>query len=430
LSQTLSNDSAAIIPRAGHTLSRSNVSQNALKVLYRLHNAGYDAFLVGGSVRDLLLGREPKDFDVATNATPEEILTLFRNSRLIGRRFRIAHIQYHKEIIEVATFRAEVEELYEKNSQTEHGMILHDNVYGSIKEDARRRDFSVNSFYYNIADFSVHDYNQGLKDLEDGVLRMIGDDPHLRYREDPVRILRAVRFAAKLGFRIHPESEQPIFDLGYLLTNISAARLFNEVMKLFYKGMALDTFKLLRHYHLFTYLFAQTEQCLSNEADYENTNRLISLALANTDSRLEAGKSINPAFLIATFLWFPMLKQRRLLEENGVSSTSALLQATDKVIRDQLKQLAIPRRFTGTIQDIWVFQDRLQHSYGAKALRMLSHPRFRAAYDFLLLRAQAGEEVAELAQWWTTLQEVDHDTQKLMVHERPKTKRRRRRKKK
>lgn len=406
------------------------MSQNALKVLYRLHNAGYSAYLVGGSVRDLLLGREPKDFDVATNATPEDINNLFRNSRLIGRRFRIAHIQYHKEIIEVTTFRAEGDDISTDSLQSEQGIILRDNVYGTIEEDAQRRDFTVNSFYYNIADFSLHDYNQGLQDLSQGVLRMIGSDASQRYREDPVRILRAVRFAAKLGFRIHPDTEQPIFQLGHLLTHISSARLFNEVMKLFYKGMALDTFKLLRHYHLFTYLFAQTERCLSNEAEYEYTNRFISLALENTDQRLESGKSINPAFLMATFLWFPMLKLRHHLEEEmEYTTTGALFEACDKVLTAQVKQLAIPRRFTATMQDIWVFQERLQNSHGVKALRMLAHPRFRAAYDFLLLRAESGEEVTELAEWWTKLQQADPEQQKLMVHEKPKAKRRRRRRK-
>ncbi|MGB5591837.1 MAG: polynucleotide adenylyltransferase PcnB, partial [Gammaproteobacteria bacterium] len=248
-----------MVPRPDHNVSRSQISKNALRVLYRLKDAGYKAFLVGGGVRDLLLGREPKDFDIVTDALPDQVRSLFRNSRLIGRRFRLAHVHFGREIIEVATFRAaqdaDVEDL---DRQTDSGgRILRDNVYGDIDEDVWRRDFTCNALYYNIADFSIWDYAGGVQDIEAGTMRLLGE-PEARYREDPVRMLRAVRFAAKLGFRIDPASEAPLLELGELLAEVPAARLFDESIKLFLSGHAVQSYELLRRYNLFQHLFPAT----------------------------------------------------------------------------------------------------------------------------------------------------------------------------
>ena len=239
-----------VYARSEHSISRSQVSENALKVLYRLKKAGFEAYLVGGCVRDLLLGREPKDFDVVTDARPDQIKKVFRNCRLVGRRFRLAHVQFGRDIIEVATFRGSVEENSEHRFLNEEGRLLRDNQYGNIEEDVWRRDFTVNSLYYNIKDFSVIDYVGGMEDHLSGTLRLIGD-PETRFREDPVRMLRAVRFAVKLGFNLHPDSEKPIAGLADLLNNIPPARLFDETLKLFLSGYALQTFEMLRHYDLF-----------------------------------------------------------------------------------------------------------------------------------------------------------------------------------
>ena len=298
-----------IIPRPEHSISRAGISPNALKVLYRLKSAGFAAHLVGGGVRDLLLGREPKDFDVATDARPEEVHRLFRNCRLIGRRFRLAHVHFGPEIIEVATFRAagvaeEVDEFHLDN-----GRIVRDNVYGNIEEDAWRRDFTVNALYYNVADFSVVDYTDGMTDLRQGVLRLIGD-PERRYREDPVRMLRAVRFASKLGFRVEPQTEAPLFELGHLLADIPSSRLFEEVLKLFFGGVALQTFEQLRHYGLFGLLFPLTETSLSREEEHF-PRTLVSHALANTDERVADGLPVSPTFLFAALLWDPLITSQR-----------------------------------------------------------------------------------------------------------------------
>ena len=399
------NTQPRIIPRSEHAISRANISSNALKVLYRLKGAGYDAFLVGGGVRDMLLGREPKDFDIATNARPEEVKKLFRNCMLIGRRFRLAHVRFEKEIIEVATFRAQGDGASDDEARTENGRILRDNVYGTLEEDAWRRDFTVNALYYNIQDFSVVDYVDGMADLQSGMLRLIGD-PRQRYHEDPVRMLRAVRFAAKLGFRIHPDSEAPIFELAHLLEDIPSARLFDEILKLFLGGCAVQSFELLRHYGLFAYLFPQTEACLAQEREGFPLTLLIR-ALQNTDARIAEGKPVTPAFLYAALLWEPLRQAMAGQEAEAMGEIQALQQAAYAVEGQQLARTALPKRFGVPMREIWTLQIRLRRTTGLRPLRLVEHPRFRAAYDFMLLRRDAGEDIGDLCQWWTEFQGLD-----------------------
>lgn len=390
--------SPVIIPREQHNISRALISDSALKVLYRLKSAGFTACLVGGSVRDLLLGREPKDFDVATDAHPEQIRELFRNSRLIGRRFRLAHVRYGDEIIEVSTFRAGHGEA-EGEGHMEDGRILRDNVYGSMDEDVWRRDFTVNALYYNIEDFSVVDYVSGMGDIRAGRIRLIGD-PVRRYIEDPVRLLRAVRFKAKLGFRIDHDSEKPISELAHHLADMPPARLFEEVLKLFMGGCALQTFEELRHYQLFGVLFPQTEAVLSEqEGGFPHT--LLIHALENTDQRLAEGQSVSPGFLIAALLWTPVVALAREYMHEGMHEQEAARLAGDVVVSRQVNCTAMPRRFTQIARDIWQMQYRLARTSGKRPQRTLANPRFRAGYDFLLLRAAAGEDVGGLAEWWT-----------------------------
>ncbi|HIE56273.1 MAG TPA: polynucleotide adenylyltransferase PcnB [Chromatiaceae bacterium] len=386
--------------RSEHNISRANISENALKVLYRLKKSGFQAYLVGGGVRDLLLGREPKDFDVATDATPAQVKAVFRNCRLIGRRFRLAHVRFGREIIEVATFRSAD---FGKVVQNANGMVLDDNLYGTIAEDALRRDFTVNALYYNIADFSVVDYSTGMEDLEAGLLRLLGD-PETRYREDPVRMLRAVRFAAKLGFTIEPATEAPIHELSHLLADVPPARLFDEVLKLFISGYAVSTFEKLRHYDIFGHLFPQTEEALSHE-EHDFPLTLVLKGLENTDRRLAEEKPVTPAFLFAVLLWEPLRRMAEKLElEQGLASYPAIQQAADWVIKRQVQRVSIPRRFTTPMREIWSLQPRFHNTKGKRPARLLTHPRFRAAYDFLLLRAEAGEAEPALAKWWTDYQ--------------------------
>ena len=434
-----------VIPRAEHPISRALISDNALKVLYRLKDAGYASLLVGGCVRDLMLGREPKDFDVVTDASPEQVKELFRNARLIGRRFRLAHVRYGQEIIEVATFRAAPNTGKEDGDSEDDidatGRLLSDNVFGSQAEDAVRRDITVNALYYDITDFSVKDYVGGVDDLKAGVLRMIGD-PQTRFREDPVRMLRVVRFAAKLGFKIDPATATPIYELGHLLLNVSPARIFEEVLKLFHTGYALETYELLRHYDLFRFLFPRTDESLADE-DQNFPRVLLPQALANTDQRIEQGKPVNPAFLFAAILWEPvrLSMQRRIA--HGAHPYEALMQAGDEVLREEVRHVAIPKRFSFPMREIWDLQTRFARRQGKNAFRLMENKRFRAAYDFLLLRAHAGEESQELADWWTRFQEVDADARMEMVRTvmpaatdaeggsgAPKTRKRRRRRRK
>jgi poly(A) polymerase len=395
-----------IIPRSAHSVSRSNISPNALKVLYRLKDSGFQAHLVGGGVRDLLLGREPKDFDVATDAHPEQIQRLFRNCRLIGRRFRLAHVIFGREIIEVATFRA-MHDPASDDDDSQHvdgeGRLVRDNVYGTIEDDALRRDFTVNALYYSVADFSIIDYTGGMQDLEAGVLRLLGD-PDTRYREDPVRMLRAVRFATKLGFRPDHATEQPIQELAPLLGDIPPARLFDEMLKLFMGGFALANFEMLRHYHLFEQLFPLTERTLAHEQNHFPLT-LISRGMANTDARIAEDKPVTPAFLFAVFLWYPVCERSAQLQAGGQHPALAMQHAGSQIIEEQARVMSTPRRYSLPMREIWMLQMRLEQKGGRRARRVLEHPRFRAAYDFLLLRGEAGEVSQEICDWWTEFQQ-------------------------
>ena len=417
-----------IIPRSEHSISRDQISENALKVLTRLREAGFDSYLVGGCVRDLLLGYEPKDFDVVTNARPEQIRRLFRNARLIGRRFRLAHVRFGREVIEVATYRAlpPADEEEGPVEKTDAGRILRDNIYGTLEEDALRRDFTINALYYNSGDFTVTDFVGGLEDLRRGQVRVIGD-PETRYREDPVRMLRAVRFAAKLGLQIAPETAEPIARLAPLLQDVPPARMYEEVLKLFHGGCALTTFEQLRHYDLFRPMFPLTDRVLEHEQDGFPAV-LIPRALANTDARINEGLPVTPAFLYAVMLWGPVRQRVQGLLEEGLSEPDALRLAAGEAIREQVRHTAIPRRFSMVMREIWFLQNRLHRRGGARAFRLLEHPRFRAAYDFLCLRADVGELPAELCEWWTRFQAVDREQQQAMVRELPATGARRRRK--
>ncbi len=421
-----------IIRRAEHTISRSNISPNALKVLYRLRDAGHGAYLVGGGVRDLLLGHEPKDFDVATDATPEEVRQVFRNCRLIGRRFRLAHVFFGPEIIEVATFRASAipagaDGTDDDVARTENGMILRDNVYGSIAEDALRRDFTVNALYYNIADFSVLDYAGGLEDLKAGRLKLIGDDVEARYREDPVRMLRAVRFACKLGFMIDAPCEAPLPELASLLAEVPAARLFEEVLKLFHAGYGLQAFEKLRRYGLFAQLFPATDACLARQ-EHDFPVVFVSRGLDNTDRRVLDGKSVVPPFLFAVLLWEPVRLRYQELLDGGTPWADAIALASHEVATAQQHHVAIPKRFGMPMREIWSLQPRLERRQGRRPMTLLGHPRFRAAYDFLLLRAEAGEVDPELAEWWTKFQDTNPSDRAKMAGAGKKRRPRRRRK--
>lgn len=402
-----------IIPRQEHPVSRQHFSEAALKVLYRLHNSGHEAYLVGGCIRDSLLGRMPKDFDIATDATPEQIRELFRNSRIIGRRFRIVHVRFGREVIEVTTFRGKPGDSHADHiaQQSDDGLLLRDNVWGDIQEDALRRDFTINALYYNIADFSIHDFADGLRDIETRTLRMIGD-PATRYREDPVRMLRAVRFAAKLEFRLDQASETPILEHASLLLQIPPARLFDEILKLFMTGHGVDTFRLLRHYGLFAMLFPEADEAMGELSWAE---ALIELALESTDRRIREERPVTPAFLFAALLWGPVQLRQSLHEAEGMPPIPALQTASQQVIARQLQHISIPRRFSMPMRDIWDLQQRLPMRRGRRVFQTLEHPRFRAAYDLVLLREAAGELEPGLGDWWTAFQQADEHEQRRLL---------------
>ncbi|MDP3294507.1 MAG: polynucleotide adenylyltransferase PcnB [Nevskia sp.] len=387
------------IPREQHPISRANISQGALKVLYGLKDAGYEAYMVGGGVRDLLAGIEPKDFDIATSAHPDQIKRVFRSCRLIGRRFMIAHVRAGEEILEVTTFRGPITDSHDRD---ETGRILSDNVYGTLEEDAFRRDFTINALYYDIRDFSIVDFCGGVEDLNARQLRLIGD-PELRYREDPVRMLRAIRIVNKLGFDIAPESAEPIARLASLLREIPPARLFDEILKLFLNKDALANFDGLRKHGLFAELFPGTERAISAaKRDLE----LLRIAMSSTADRIKRDLPVTPAFLYAALLWPQYADRAYELEvERGHDPQTAQTQAADEVLAKQQHRIAIPKRFSLPMREIWAVQPRFEDLRPGRAKRLLSHPRFRAAYDFLLLRAQAGEPgCAALADWWTKAQ--------------------------
>lgn len=401
------NMTPTIIPRSEHPVSRQHIAENALKVLYRLHQGGYDAYLVGGCVRDLILGIQPKDFDVATNATPEQVKELFRNCRLIGRRFRLAHIVFGRDVIEVATFRGTEKDQTPDHlrQQSAEGMLLRDNVWGSIEEDAARRDFTVNALYYSIADFAIYDFANGVADLEAGRLRLIGD-PAERYREDPVRMLRAVRFATKLGLSIDNAAEAPIAEQAALLGKIPPARLFEEFLKLFLHTKAEANFVELLSRGLFQQLFPQLKAALKNTNSMEY--QLVRQAFADTDQRLLQDKGVNPAFLFAALLWYPMQSRAdEIMQESGLPRFDSWQMAAADVVNIQSRSIAIPKRFSLPMRDIWTLQIRLERTRSKRALRLLGHPKFRAAYDFLLLRGKVEQnaELIELGEFWTRQQE-------------------------
>jgi poly(A) polymerase len=430
-----------VIPRSEHPISRSAISSNALKVLYRLNEAGYQAFLVGGAVRDLLLGIRPKDFDVATNALPEEVRRLFRNCRLIGRRFRLAHVHFGSEIIEVATFRAaaaperedppegededaaEAENEFPADLDTEHraidetGRILRDNMYGSIDEDVWRRDFTANGLYYNVEDFSVWDFVGGAEDVRARRLRLIGD-PDARYREDPVRMLRAVRFAAKLNFSIEPGTEEPIGRLASLLDGVPPARLFDEALKLFLSGFGAPAHRLLRQYGLFDHLFPRSAAAFALPP-YAYASDMLEIGLMNTDARIAQDKPVTPTFLFALLLWGAVLREMNELQAGPAPDLAVLMQACDTVLRAQQLRVAIPRRFAAPMRELLMLQPRFNRRSGVKSLSLMQHPRFRAAFDFLLVRAQAGAADPELAEWWTQIQTLSQEERVKMVQARP-----------
>ncbi|HDV0903787.1 TPA: polynucleotide adenylyltransferase PcnB [Vibrio fluvialis] len=405
-----------IITRQEHNVSRQHISENALKVLYRLNGAGFEAYLVGGGVRDLLLGGKPKDFDVATNATPEQIRQLFRNCRLIGRRFRLAHIMFGRDIIEVATFRGHHQENNKQiASQSEAGMLLRDNVYGTIDEDAERRDFTINAMYYNIADYSIHDYAGGMEDMDDKLIRLIGD-PETRYREDPVRMLRAIRFAVKLDFDIEEETAAPIEHLAPLLRDIPAARLYEESLKMLQSGYGLETYHLMREYNLFQQLFPTIARHFTD--DYSSkTEQMLDLALDSTDQRMEEGKRINPAFMFAAMLWYPMMELAdELTQHQHFNEYDAVMEASNRILDEVVKSIAIPRRHTATIREIWQLQLRLPRRTGKRAFRLMELNKFRAGFDFLEMRGEVEDgETKLLADWWETFQNAGRNMRQAMV---------------
>lgn len=416
-----------VLTRDQHPVSRQLISPNALKVLYRLNKGGFDAYLVGGGVRDILLGQKPKDFDIATNATPDEIKGLFRNCRLIGRRFRLAHIVFGREIIEVATFRGHHDNEGQKgkdstktSKQNDDGMLLRDNIYGTIDEDAERRDFTINALYYSSKDFKVLDFANGVKDVEDKVIRLIGD-PETRYREDPVRMLRAIRFATKLDMKIAKETQQPITELAPLMANIPAARMFEEFLKMFISGKAVANYKQLRKYQLFGFFFPAVNLALDNhsEGNSEQLERFIIQAMTNTDNRINNDQRVTPAFLFAAMLWYSLQNYIRQINANRqLSPQDAFFAALSEIMPEQQQSIAIPKRFQSVMKDIWILQAKLERREGKKAFKTFEHPKFRAGYDFLLLRAEVEKDnghLTELSKWWTDFQNVSHEAQEQMV---------------
>lgn len=396
-------------------IERHRISDNALRTLRRLQESGHEAYIVGGGVRDLLLGLRPKDFDIATSATPEAVRQVFRHSRIIGRRFRIVHVLWGRETIEVTTFRGHHQNATHRShgESSEKGLLLRDNVYGTLEEDAWRRDFTINALYYCI-DNKVRDFCGGLQDVQARQIRMIGD-PETRYREDPVRMLRAVRLAAKLDFQIEQQTAAPIARLAPLLQDISNARLFDETIKLFMAGHALKTFEQLQAQGLFAVLFPATARVLASSPPADT---LIRQALTNTDSRIQQELRVTPAFLFAALLWPAVQQRHQQLErqDSTIPARQALHQAAARVLSEQVKRIGIPKRFSGPMQEIWDMQLQLPQRHGQRAERLLEQPRFRAAYDFLLLREQSGEDLGGLGSWWTQYQDADSTEREALVH--------------
>ncbi|ODN42877.1 polynucleotide adenylyltransferase PcnB [Piscirickettsia litoralis] len=393
------------------------ISTHAIKVVRRLQEHGFEAYLVGGCIRDLLIGQTPKDFDVVTSAHPEQINKIFRNCRLIGRRFRLAHIYFSGEIIEVATFRADITTSENNNNQphrkTENGQIIRDNVYGTLVEDVWRRDFTINALYYDPQRDVILDYVDGLSDIQTKKIRIIGE-PTQRYREDPVRMLRAIRFACKLDFTINKHTATPITALTTLMQSVPAARLFEETNKLFLSGNAEHTLRQLRACGLFAELYPQIDHVLVNGHE-PHAERLLNSAMQDTDKRVAQNKPVTPAYLLAVFLWYPLKIREYELIKNNIPAYKAFHQACHEVISAQLRHIAIPKRFLATTKEIWLMQPRFEQRRGKRPLRLLEQTKFRAGYDFLCLRARSGEPVEELAEWWTHFQQADENQQQKLI---------------
>ncbi|MBU3576312.1 polynucleotide adenylyltransferase PcnB [Polynucleobacter sp. UK-Mo-2m-Kol15] len=397
-----SSGSPKRIPKKTHRIDPHLLSKNAVKVTQTLQQAGYDAFIVGGAVRDLALGIGPKDFDVATNATPEQVQKLFRKARLIGRRFQIVHVTFfgkgQPEIIEVSTFRALLENAGEHLA--ENGRILRDNVWGSQHEDAARRDLSINAMYYDPATETILDYHGGMADMQKKTLRMIGD-PTKRYREDPIRMLRAIRFAAKTGFTLDEATRAPIAKLGKLLNDVPSARLFDEILKLLMSGYSWASIQGLKEAGLHHGLLPLLDHILDESADSKEANDFVRIALANTDQRIQSGKSVSAGFLFATLLWPDLLSNWKKNIAKGIANIPALHDAMDETIASQSSGMVIQRRFESDMREIWSMQPRFEKRVGRYPYRLIESPRFRAGYDFMLLRCASGEKNPALGEWWT-----------------------------
>ena len=398
-----------------HDMSQDMISGNALKVLNRLIDGGFDAFLVGGGVRDALVGQRPKDFDVATDASPEEVRELFRNSRIIGRRFRLVHVLFGRDVIEVATFRA-AHDKGDGGEVGDAGQIVRDNVFGTVEEDAMRRDFSVNALYYNIANDSITDYCGGLNDMRDGVFRLIGD-PVTRCEEDPVRVLRAARLSAKLSFDIHKDTLKAMGKTRHALAEVPAARLFEEMLKLFQGGYAERSFNAIREHGLLPYLFPMLAPRLEN--DSVGLEELLTTALQNTDARVAAGKPITPYYLLSFMLWPDVEQRARMHVADGMSVADAIGTAADSVTAEQVRIIAIPRRFSEPMREVWALQLLLEHGSMDDLDELIQSRRFRAAYDFLLLRASIDSTLQPLADWWTEIQRSHNEVREELIANKP-----------
>jgi len=411
------------VPREKHGLARDAITPAASKVCAVLRDAGFSAYVVGGAVRDLLLGIQPKDFDIATDARPEEVKPLFRRAIIIGRRFRLVHVMIGGETVEVSTFRAADPDTAEKD---EHGRVLRDNVFGTQAEDARRRDFTVNALYFDPASEEVVDFHGGLADLKKRLLRVIGE-PRERYREDPVRMLRGVRLAAKLGLALESATRAPIRELAPLMERVPPARLFDEMLKLLLSGHASACLRQLREVGLHKGLLPLLDVILEQPLG----ERFVTLALAQTDERVLTGRPVSPAFLFAALLWHEVLAAWKARQARGERSIPALESAMDEVLDTQCAKLAITRKLTATMREAWSMQPRFEQRSGGRPYRLVEAARFRMAYDFLALRAASGEVPAELEEWWRSFQSADAETRKAMLlpETGPRKRRRRRRKK-
>jgi len=416
-----SSGNAQVIPFELHGVSRDQISYGARKVTDGLQAAGYQAYVVGGAVRDLLLNRTPKDFDVATDATPEEVRRVFRRSRIIGRRFRLVHVMFGEEVVEASTFRSMIEA---EDAQTdEHGRLLRDNQFGDQEQDAARRDFTVNALFYDPATQEIHDYHGGYADMRANLLRMIGD-PAVRYREDPVRMLRAVRLSAKLEMRIDAATAAPIARMKDLLDNVPQSRLLDEILKMLLSGHSVECIQQLRkmnlHHGLLPLLDVILEQPLGE--------KFVMLALRNTDERIGQDKTVSPAFLFAALLWHEVLAAWKLHQQQGERPVGAMHAAMDEVLGKQKARLAIPHRHDAVMKEIWLMQLRLEQRAGQRPFRLLEQPRFRAGFDFLLLRCASGEVDDELGLWWDEFQNVSAERRAEMLQPEQAADKKRRRK--